>query len=144
MTLKTPFSGGSGILPEKKMSPKAALYYGLATLSIAIILGFNLVFTRRWQILEECYPYSFNTFSRSNGVICFVTNQNFVSIPFRKLIKFLEYKLEELGIKVVQTDEPYTSKASSLSDDILEILKRYAEVREKQENIKIKYSGKSI
>jgi len=56
MTLKTPFSGGSGILPGKKMSSKAALYYGLATLSIAIILGFYLVFARGWQILLVGVP----------------------------------------------------------------------------------------
>lgn len=73
-----------------------------------------------------------------------VTNQNFVSIPFRKLVKFLEYKLGEFGIEVVKTDEPYTSKASSLSDDILEIQKRYAEAKEKQESVKIKCSGKRV
>lgn len=56
MTIKTPFSGGSGILPGQKMSPRAALYYGLATLSIAIILGFYLVFARGWQILLVGVP----------------------------------------------------------------------------------------
>jgi len=50
-----------------------------------------------------------------------VTSQNFVSIPFRKLINILKYKLEELGVKAEEKEEPYTSKAFSLSDDILEI-----------------------
>ena len=71
-----------------------------------------------------------------------VTNQNFISIPFRKLINCLKYKLEELGIKAEEKDEPYTSRASSLSDDILEIQRMYAEAKEKQE--KNKCSGKRI
>lgn len=73
-----------------------------------------------------------------------VTNQNFVSIPFRKLINILKYKLEELGVKAEEKEEPYTSKASSLSDDILEIQRKYAEAKEKQGEIKIKCSGKRI
>lgn len=37
-------------------------------------------------------------------------NQNFVSIPFEKLISQIQYKAEEVGIKVVITEECYTSK----------------------------------
>lgn len=51
MTPKTPFSGGSGILPKKLMSPKAALYYGLATLIVTVLIGLYLVYARGWQLL---------------------------------------------------------------------------------------------
>lgn len=37
-------------------------------------------------------------------------NQNFVSIPFEKLISQIRYKAEEVGVKVVITEEGYTSK----------------------------------
>lgn len=37
-------------------------------------------------------------------------NQNFVGIPFEKLISQIQYKAEELGIKFVITEESYTSK----------------------------------
>lgn len=37
-------------------------------------------------------------------------NQNFVSVPFEKLISMIQYKSEEVGIKVVITEESYTSK----------------------------------
>ncbi len=37
-------------------------------------------------------------------------NQNFVGIPFEKLISQIQYKADELGIKVVTTEESYTSK----------------------------------
>lgn len=37
-------------------------------------------------------------------------NQNFVSIPFEKLISQIQYKAEEVGVKVIVTEESYTSK----------------------------------
>lgn len=37
-------------------------------------------------------------------------NQNFVSVPFEKLISMIQYKSEEVGIRVVITEESYTSK----------------------------------
>ena len=39
-------------------------------------------------------------------------NQAFVSVSFEKLIKQVQYKAEEAGIKVVATEESYTSKCS--------------------------------
>lgn len=44
-------------------------------------------------------------------------NQNFVSIPFEKLISQIQYKAEEVGIKVVVTEESYTSKIGHYSDE---------------------------
>lgn len=56
MTPKTPFSGGSGILPQKLMSPGAALYYGLATLIVTVAIGAFLVYTRGWELLLVGIP----------------------------------------------------------------------------------------
>jgi len=67
-----------------------------------------------------------------------VVNQNYVYIPHRKLIDMLKYKCEELGIQVVEVDERYTSKASPISDDVVEI-------QNKRENgEKVKFSGKRV
>jgi len=41
------------------------------------------------------------------------TNQNFVSVPFLKLIQQLEYKAELVGIEVIRTSEEYTSQTCS-------------------------------
>ena len=43
------------------------------------------------------------------------TNQNFVSIPFYKLLKILEYKCKMIGINLVTQEESYTSKCDSLA-----------------------------
>ena len=40
-------------------------------------------------------------------------NQNFVSIPFLKLIQQIEYKAEMVGITVIRTSEEYTSQMCS-------------------------------
>jgi IS605 OrfB family transposase len=49
------------------------------------------------------------------------TKQNFIQIPFVKLLKLIEYKAQEYGINVHYIDEKYTSKASCISDDIKSI-----------------------
>jgi putative transposase len=41
-------------------------------------------------------------------------NQSFVQVPFDKFIQMLTYKAEEIGIKVIQQEESYTSKTSAL------------------------------
>jgi IS605 OrfB family transposase len=46
------------------------------------------------------------------------TKQNFIQIPFIKLLQNIEYKAQEYGINVYYIDERYTSKASCISDDI--------------------------
>ena len=46
-------------------------------------------------------------------------NQNFVSIPFEKLISMIQYKCEEVGIKVIVTEESYTSKTDHYSDEAM-------------------------
>lgn len=44
-------------------------------------------------------------------------NQSFVQIPFYKFIAMLTYKCKLLGIKVVETEESYTSKCSFLDNE---------------------------
>ncbi len=43
-------------------------------------------------------------------------NQEFVSIPFRRLIELIKYKARELGMEVIEVDESYTSKTSPFAD----------------------------
>jgi putative transposase len=47
------------------------------------------------------------------------TNQNFVQVPHARLIQMLTYKAEQRGIRVLITEESYTSKASFLDRDPL-------------------------
>ena len=48
-----------------------------------------------------------------------VNNQNFVYVPFNRLIHMICYKAEEYGIKVIVREESYTSRLSALDFDPL-------------------------
>ena len=63
-------------------------------------------------------------------------NQNFVSIPFRKILDILKYKLEDNGIEYKEQEESYTSKASYLDNDEIPIYK--------EETNEIKFNGRRI
>lgn len=47
-------------------------------------------------------------------------NQKFVYIPYLKFITILEYKLLEIGVKLVKTEESYTSKCSWVDNESLQ------------------------
>lgn len=47
------------------------------------------------------------------------TNQNFVSIPFNRLIQMIQYKAEEVGINVVIVEESYTSKIDHIAGETM-------------------------
>ncbi len=66
-----------------------------------------------------------------------VNNQNFVSIPHSRFIAMLTYKASLAGIKVIETEESYTSKASFLDGDFLPV---YDQNNPK----KYKFSGRRI
>lgn len=44
-------------------------------------------------------------------------NQNFVSVPFEKIISMIQYKSEEYGINVIITEESYTSKVDHFANE---------------------------
>lgn len=46
-----------------------------------------------------------------------INNQTFVQIPYQLFINDLQYKCEEVGIKVILTDEAYTSGTSFLDSE---------------------------
>jgi putative transposase len=52
-------------------------------------------------------------------------NQNFVTIPFRKLIQQLAYKAEEQGITVIEQEESYSSKCSFLDNETIKQHSQY-------------------
>jgi len=53
-------------------------------------------------------------------------NQNFVQIPFNKLISQIKYKAEEAGITVIEQEEDHTSKCSFLDGEPVQHLDEYA------------------
>ncbi|MBN1215639.1 MAG: transposase [Candidatus Lokiarchaeota archaeon] len=52
-------------------------------------------------------------------------NQNFVFVPFLKLVQQIEYKAEMIGIKVIRTSEEYTSQKFSCRGVVCKSNRKY-------------------
>jgi 1,4-dihydroxy-2-naphthoate octaprenyltransferase len=50
-THRTPFSGGSGILPTGMLRPRNVLLLGLGSLAVTSIIGIYFIYTKMWVIL---------------------------------------------------------------------------------------------
>ena len=59
-------------------------------------------------------------------------NQTFVSISYEKLLNYLKYKCEMIGIKLIIIEESYTSKCDSLSLESIEQHEKYSGKRIKR------------
>ena len=59
-------------------------------------------------------------------------NQNFISIPFNKLISQIQYKAENVGITCIITEESYTSKVDHLALEEMCHHDKYAGNRKKR------------
>ena len=59
-------------------------------------------------------------------------NQNFISIPFNKLISQIQYKAENVGIICIITEESYTSKVDHLALEEMCYHDKYAGNRKKR------------
>lgn len=68
-----------------------------------------------------------NTFWKQEVGMGKVQNQSFVQIPFFKLVQQISYRAERLGIRVVEQEESYTSKASFLDRDTIPVYAKETE-----------------
>ena len=55
-----------------------------------------------------------------------VNNQNFVGIPFLNLLRKIEYKAEDVGLRVIRVEESYTSKCSFVDNELIGKQSSYA------------------
>lgn len=71
-------------------------------------------------------------------------NQKFRSLPYRKFLTVLEYKLKEAGIVMVETEESYTSKTSVIAGELPVKHDEYAAHRVKRGLLKVLNSGATL
>ncbi|MEM1172446.1 MAG: transposase, partial [Cyanobacteria bacterium P01_H01_bin.35] len=64
-------------------------------------------------------------------------NQNFVFVPYKRLIEMLSYKAEMVGINIIITEESYTSTSSFIDNDLIPVCK-------KGEKNQVTFSGKRV
>lgn len=62
-----------------------------------------------------------NKFWKQNSSMGKHSNQNFISMPITILRKMITYKAERVGIKVIEQEESYTSKADIVAQDYIPV-----------------------
>ena len=72
-------------------------------------------------IVNQAVLHSLNTIVIGETNLGKKTNQNFVQIPFEKLIQLISYKARLQGIQVFLQEESYTSQVSFLEGDYIPI-----------------------
>jgi IS605 OrfB family transposase len=77
------------------------------------------------DLMIDTLVIGYNALWKQNVNIGKRNTQNFVNIPFYKLIQQLQYKAEEVGIRVIITEEGYTSKCSFLDLEPIKKHKQY-------------------
>jgi putative transposase len=100
----------------------------------------SLVIQRCLSLNIDTIVIGFNKNWKQRSNLGNVNNQNFVNIPFSSLVNQLKYKAEEKGIRVVLTNEAYTSKCSFLDNEIIQKHKHYLGKRLKRGIFKSKNS----
>lgn len=80
---------------------------------------------------------------KQNSKMSKKVNQNFISIPHCSFIQKVQYKAEEFGIKVIITEESYTSGTSFL-DNELPIKENYNKSRRKHRGLFVSNNGTKI
>ena len=70
-------------------------------------------------------------------------NQNFIQIPFARFIELIKYKAEESSIKVITTEESYTS-GTSFIDDESPVKENYNKARRKYRGLFVSNDGIQI
>lgn len=50
-TKRTPFSGGSGILPAAMLTPKQVFWFGMVSFFLAVLIGIYFIIIRGWLLL---------------------------------------------------------------------------------------------
>ena len=78
-----------------------------------------------------------NTMQKQEINLGHVNNQHFVQIPFLVFANMLRYKLEKYGIRLVMTEESYTSKADFLALDEMPVY-------QKDQNPNLSFSGTRV
>lgn len=80
---------------------------------------------------------------KQNSKMSKKVNQNFISIPYYNFIQKVQYKAEDFGIKVIITEESYTSGTSFL-DNELPIKENYNKSRRKHRGLFVTNDGIKI
>lgn len=93
-TQRTPFSGGSGVLPEKLLQPKQAFWLATISLFIAIGIGIYFVLTKGWALFPLLLVAGFSSYFYNVYLSKWMLGEFFAGLNFGPIIVLGSYYVQ--------------------------------------------------
>lgn len=93
-TQRTPFSGGSGVLPMNLLKPKQAFWFGTICLLIAMVIGAYFCFTRGWLLFPLLLLAGFAAYFYNVYLSKWFMGEIFAGIGFGPLLVLGSYYVQ--------------------------------------------------
>lgn len=88
---RTPFSGGSGVLPSNLLKPKQAFWFGTFCLFIAMVIGAYFVFVKGWLLFPLLLVAGFSAYFYNVYMAKWLLGEFFAGLNFGPLLVLGSY-----------------------------------------------------
>lgn len=93
-TQRTPFSGGSGVLPMNLLKPKQAFWFGTLCLLMAMVIGFYFVMVKGWALFPLLLLAGFSAYFYNVYLSKWFMGEIFAGLSFGPLLVLGSYYVQ--------------------------------------------------
>ncbi len=93
-TRRTPFSGGSGVLPLNLLAPKQAFWFATICLLIAMVIGFYFVAVRGWLLFPLLLVAGFSAYFYNVCLSKWLVGELFAGLNFGPILVLGAYYIQ--------------------------------------------------
>lgn len=93
-TQRTPFSGGSGVLPSNLLKPKQAFWFGTICLLVAMAIGFYFVMVKGWLLFPLLLLAGFSAYFYNVYLSKWFMGEIFAGLSFGPLLVLGSYYVQ--------------------------------------------------
>jgi 1,4-dihydroxy-2-naphthoate octaprenyltransferase len=91
VTQRTPFSGGSGVLPSHLLSPRQAFWFGTVCLFVAMVIGFYFCVVKGWILFPLLLVAGFSAYFYNVYLSKWLMGELFAGLGFGPLLVLGSY-----------------------------------------------------
>ena len=93
-TQRTPFSGGSGVLPAHLLKPKQAFWFATISLLVAMVIGVYFVLVKGWLLFPLLLVSGFSAYFYNVSLSKWLVGELFVGLNFGPLLVLGSYYVQ--------------------------------------------------